>query len=293
MIRVRVVLSLTLAVALVVGGASAAWALYEASAPAAFTAAIGRLTVSIDVPSSSSTLSTTATSVTAPITITNTGSLAGTATTAVTLDPGGPATVAQSVSVVAWPVTSSVGCTDASAVGSGAVTGTWASLPSLTSDLPAGRSATWCTRGTPDGSAPPSSSADVRIVVTLASGSWTATDHGGFTLSTATTSPVPALTCEDQDGNVVYLSWDAGSRPSDTSYGAFIGQTRVGVLAGNGYNRLPLSPAEAQSAVAADTTALVDILVVDASGTPTADRVASGTITLFTQHDGPAIRCGA
>ena len=288
--RLRLLLAALLTVAFVAGGSSAAWALWTASGTTAASVTIGRTGAALTGTNAmTTTFSSTVTSVTKPVTLTDSGSLAGTATTAVSVASGSSTALAQAVGVVAWPVASAAACTGSSVVDSGSVSGTWAALPSLTSKLAAGASAVWCTRSTPTSSAPASATTTVNLTLTVTSGTWTSgAVQGGFSLTTTATAP--ALTCTDHSGTYVELAWPTSSRPKDTWYGAFVGSTMVGQKEQDYYGRFTLAPDQVPATSGAVT---VTVKILDSAGNPTSTVVGTGTITLFTQNNGKAVRCGA
>ncbi|MBF4602699.1 hypothetical protein [Curtobacterium sp. VKM Ac-2884] len=291
--RLRLVVAVLLTAVFVGGGSSAAWALWSASGTTASSVTIGKVSASIAGTSAlTTTFSSTVTSVTKPITLTDSGSLAGTATTTVSVVSGSSTALAQAVTVVAWPVATTAACTTNTAVGSGSVTGTWASLPSMTSKLAAGASAIWCTRSTPKSSAPASATANVNVNLTVASGSWTSgVVQGGFTLTTAAADA--ALTCNDHSGNYVDVTWDAAGRPKDTWYAAYVGTTPVGQKAQDYSAFITIAPSDIPASAGTSGTLTVTVKVLDGAGNPTSTVAGSGPVTLFTQNNGAAIRCGA
>ncbi|TCL87106.1 hypothetical protein EDF31_103438 [Curtobacterium sp. PhB142] len=295
--RLRLVVAVLLTAVFVGGGSSAAWALWSASGTTASSVAIGKVSASITGTSAlTTTFSSTVTSVTKPITLTDSGTIAGTATTTVSVVSGSSTALAQAVTVVAWPVASTAACTTNTAVGSGSVTGTWASLPSMTSKLAAGASAIWCTRSTLKSSAPASATATVNVNLTVASGSWTSgVVQGGFTLTTPATAADtgPALVCTDHDGWYVEVRWDAANRPKDTWYGAFVGTTAVGQKAQDYSAFITIAPNDIPASAGTSGTLPVTVKVLDSAGNPTSTVAGSGPVTLFTQNNGAAIRCGA
>jgi hypothetical protein len=293
--RVRVLLAAMLSLALVVGGSSAAWALWTASANATSSTTIGKLAAGIKgAEDLTTTFSSTVTSLTKPLTLMNSGNLGGTTTTSVMVTSDSSSALAEAIDVVAWPVPTTADCTDGAAVGSGSITGTWASLPSMTTTLAAHTEVVWCTRSTPRASAPASTTANVNVTLTTSYGPWvSAPFRGGFYLRTsAATAAAPALTCTGHDGNYVDLTWPASSRPTETWYAAYVGDTMVGKTSQDYSGSIQLAPVDFPSSVPAGTSTVV-VRVVDSTGAPTSTVAGSGPVTLFTQNDGAAIRCGA
>ncbi|WP_439692332.1 hypothetical protein ACRQ4B_15750 [Curtobacterium sp. SP.BCo] len=294
--RLRGLLAVLLGLAFVAGGSSAAWALWTATGTTASSVTIGKTGAALTGTSAmTTTFSSSQPGMTKPITLTNAGSLAGTATTTVSVVAGSSTALAQSVDVVAWPVASTSACTDSSSVGTGSVSGTWAALPSMTSKLAAGAGAVWCTRSTPRSTAPASTTTNVTVNLTVTTGSWTSgVVQGGFYLNTSASAP--AFTCTDHSGTYVEIAWPTSSRPKDTWYGAFVGpdaSTMVGQKEQDYYGRFTLAPDQIPANTATSGPVTVTVKILDSAGNPTSTVVASGSITLFTQNNGKAVRCGA
>lgn len=290
--RVRLVLAVVLVAVFVGGGSSVAWALWTATGTAASSATNGTLAAAISGTEALTTTSTPASpSITRPVTLTNAGNIPGTtATTAVVAE--GSTALAQATDVVAWPVPTTDDCTDATAVGTRAVSGTWASLPSLTSSLAPRAAAVWCIRSTLAAGAPASATTNMHIVLTTTNAGWVSSAvWGGFSLNSGNT--VAALGCTDQAGNFIELTWDQGDRPKPTAYGAFVDGVQVGDQQLGWFGKITLAPDQVRPAAPDAGTVTVTVRVLDDSGKPTDEVVADGPITLFTQNDGPAIRCGA
>lgn len=185
--RGRVVVVALVVGLVVVGSPTAAWALWTATGSTGSSTTFGKPAGALSGTADMTvTFSSTVRSMTKPVTLRNTGNIAATTVTSVTVVSGSSAALAQAVDVVAWPVTSSASCADATPVGTGSVSGTWASLPSLSSTLEPGASAVWCTRSTVRDTAPASSTANVVVGLTVQRGGWTsAAVSGGFYLNTA------------------------------------------------------------------------------------------------------------
>lgn len=295
--RLRLLVAVLLTAVFVGGTSSAAWALWSASGTTAASTTVGTVAASISGTSALTTaFSSSVTSTTKPITLTDSGTLAGTATTTVSVVSGSSTALAKAVTVVAWPVASTAGCNASTAVGTGSVTGTWASLPSMSAKLAAGASAVWCTRSTPQSSAPAGSTAKVNVNLTVTSGTWTSgVVAGGFTLTTpaATVDTTPSLVCTDHGGWYVEIRWDAANRPMDTWYGAFVGSTPVGQKAQDYSAFITIAPPDVPASAGTAGTLTVTVKVLDSAGNPTSTVAGTGKVTLFTQDNGAAIRCGA
>lgn len=295
MTRVRVVLALVLAAVLVGAGSTAAWGLWTVQKSTGSTVKIGKMSAGLTgTDAMTTTFSDTVTSTTKPVTLTNSGTIAGTTSTSVSVVSGSSQALAKAVNVSAWPVASTAVCTASSAVGSGAVTGTWASLPSMSSALAPGASAVWCVRSTPATTAPPSSTTNVTLSLAVVAGGWTSTVvNGGFSLNTSAATSAVAMGCVDHSGNYLDLTWDTSTRPIDTWYGAFIANTMVGAKSQGYSGSIQLSSSQVPTSLAADGVATVEIRVLDSSGTSGTELVAKGHVTLYVQNDTRAIRCGA
>ncbi|MGA1812228.1 hypothetical protein VH571_07570 [Frondihabitans sp. 4ASC-45] len=291
----RAALVAALVAAMIAGTSSTAFALWSTSRITQSSATIGSLVGGLSgTDAMTTTFSSTATSFTAPLTLTNNGTIAGTYSTSTVAAQS--RTLAQNITVVAWQVAAAADCTASADAPSSSLSGTWASMPSLTGSLPAKQSAVWCLRSAPTSSAPASSTTNPVISMVLASGSWRSpTVAGGFYVDTAkAAAAVATATCTDQSGgNNVVIAWDASSRSPDTFYDLEIGGTRVGDPT-QGYSAsTTLSASRISTTVAPDGTARVDVVVLDANGNATATIQASSTVTLATTSAGRTLRCGA
>jgi hypothetical protein len=291
-----VVLVTLVAVVLAATGSSAAWALWTTSQTTWSSAVNGKPSAEITGTGGLTTTFTgPGTTATAPITLRNAGNLAGSTSTTVTVVDGSSAALAQTVRVDAWPVATTDSCTAAAAVGTGGVSGTWASLPSLTTALAAGASTVWCVRSTMTADAPTPATANVRIALTTATGSWVSpVVTGGFYLNSRTASTTATLTCTSapNDDNYVELSWDDPYRDAATQYRAFVGSTGVGDPQYGDWHRITIAPEQLPSG--ATGTLTVTVRALDAGGQPTDTVAGTGQITRYDKTSGsPAVRCGA
>ena len=290
----RVVAVAVVAVVLAVAGSSAAWALWTTTGTAASSAVIGTTSAAITgTDAFTTTFSPSGRSTTAPLTLRNAGTLAGTTATSVSVVPGSSTALAEAVSVAAWPVDATTSCTADVAVGPGAVTGTWASLPSMTSRLAPGASSVWCVRSTVGDGAPAPATANVHLDLVVTVGTWSSTTvSGGFSLNTA--DPDPQLTCSTSqtDDNYVELSWDDPYRDADTQYRAYVDGTAVGDAQYGGWHRITIAPEQLPTAT--DGTIRVTVRALDAAGSPTDVVAGVGDVTRYTKSTGsPALRCGS
>jgi hypothetical protein len=166
----------------------------------------------------------------------------------------------------------------------------------MSAKLAAGASAVWCTRSTLQSSAPAGSTAKVNVNLTVTSGTWTSgVVSGAFTLTTpaATVDTTPSLVCTDHGGWYVEIRWDAANRPMDTWYGAFVGSTPVGQKAQDYSAFITIAPTDVPASAGTSGTLPVTVKVLDSAGNPTSTVAGTGKVTLFTQDNGAAIRCGA
>lgn len=188
--RLRLLLAALLVALFVAGGSTAAWALWTTSGSATSSITIGKLAAAISgAEQMTTTFSATNQTVTYPLTLTNGSNITGTTATIVQVTSDSSSALAQAVQVTAWPVSGTAACTTSTAVGAGSVSGTWASLPSLTTTLAPGAASVWCVRSTITASAPPSATANVHIVLTTTNGSWTSgVVWGGFYLNSSAAS---------------------------------------------------------------------------------------------------------
>ncbi|MBT2503582.1 hypothetical protein [Curtobacterium sp. ISL-83] len=290
--RLRVLLAVLLTVVFVGAGSSAAWALWSTTGTVASSVSVGTVSASIgNTTAATTTFSSSVPTVTAPLTLSNPGTLGGTTSTSVAVT-GGSSALAAAITVVAWPVASATACTTTTTTGAGAVSGTWASLPSLRSTLSPGAAAVWCVRSTPTSSAPASSTTTITLSLAVTTGSWTSTTVRS-TFSMATAAAAPAATCTDHSGNYVDIAWPTSSRPADTWYAAYVNGTMVGDRQQSYYGRVTLAPSQIPATVASSGTITVVVKVLDSAGNPTSTVAGTTPVTLFTQNNGPAIRCGA
>ncbi|NRD25581.1 hypothetical protein [Frigoribacterium sp. VKM Ac-2836] len=284
--RLRVALVVGLVVLLVGSGTGTSWALWSASTSFDQTATLGTLSTSVDgVSSLGTTYESRSASVTAPVTLRNTGNVAATGTiqasTAPTNTPAST-TLLSEISVVTWPVDSTTACTPSATAPSTALAGTWASPPAPPSVvLPAGGSASWCYRTTPTADAPASATVDASLTTTVTAGSWTASSSAGF--SQATADSLPPVYCTDTGAWYVTIRYDKSTRPLDTYYGLSIDGTLV-ADPDQGYNGyFQLDAAEISTDLAPDGRVLTRVVVLDQAGAPTSTVVSSGYVT-FGQH---------
>lgn len=277
-------------------GTSTAWALWSTSKSTWSSAVIGKPSAAITGTGAlTTTFTADAPSTTAPVTLRNSGNLAGSTATTVTVVDGSSTALAQAVHVEAWPVGAPGSCTTSAAVGAGAVTGTWASLASLTTRLDAGASAVWCVRSTLTADAPVPATANVRIALTTSTGSWVSpVVTGGFYLNTGTAGTTATLTCAStpNDDNYVELRWDAPYRDAGTTYRAFVGSTGVGDAQNGDWGRITIAPEQLPAGTVGTVT--VTVRALDADGQPTDTVAGTGQITRYDKETGsPAVRCGA
>lgn len=300
----RVGIAAALAALLVTGSASAAFALWSASASGGSSVILGKLAGSLSgTDAMTTTFSSSVTSLTAPLTLTNAGSIAGTYSTSVAASQG--SALASSIRVDAWQVAGTADCTGSAPVGSPSVSGTWASLPSLSGSLAPKASAVWCTRSTPAADAPASATTNPVVSLVFSAGSWTsAAVTGGFYLNTSAAAPpaaappatAPAVaqaTCTPYDGDFhVTIGFDPSARPSDTYYGLVVAGTRINAAEQGYHPSFDLAGTDVSPQVAPDGPARIDVDVLDADGIPTGETVATGTVTFAESNAARTVVCG-
>jgi hypothetical protein len=299
----RALLTAAVVAALVVGTSTAALALWTSSGATQSSATLGKIVGGLSgTGSMTTTFSPTNPSTTAPLTLSDVGSLAGTYSATASATQG--AALASAVHVDAWPVASAAGCTASTAVGSGAVSGTWAQLPAMTGSLAPSGSAVWCTRSTPTSQAAAGqATANITLSLTLTTpvGGWTSAPvSGGFYLNTssdftppAAAQATPALSCTNADGNYrVTIAWDPSTRSKDTYYGLAVAGTRVNDPAQGYTGYIVLSGTDVATSVAPDGPARVDVDVLDANQQPTGEVAATGTVTFGLVDGSRTVTCG-
>ncbi len=141
-----------LVVALIAAGTGTGWAYFTAAATATSTPAAATLAIttanfgSVSYTYGNETLTTTGS-----VTLTNTTSTTSTAVPSLSVvfnRASGSATLAGKVGLQVWATAAAGNCTPAAAVGSGVVSGTWASIPAINGTLAKGASVVYCLRST-------------------------------------------------------------------------------------------------------------------------------------------------
>lgn len=291
--RLHAALLVGLTVILLGTGGTAVHALWASSASTGSTVRAATVSVtSTGFDQLSGAVSSSSPSRTATVVVKNTGSVQSPWTGSVTALASASAdrTLASGTRVVAWSTTAS-SCSATSSVGSGSVSGTWASPPSVSGTLAAGAHATWCVRTTASGF-PTSGSASVTgtLGVVLGTGSWT----GRASTSATQTAAGPAVTggfaCTPQDGNwFVVVGWDTSGASLDSNYNVMVNGTRIATSNGY-YGKASISGSEVPPTLAADGTVRVTVDLLDANS-KVVRQVASGTIVAFTQSNARSFRC--
>jgi hypothetical protein len=292
--RARAALLLGATVVLVgIGGTAghALWASTATTSTAVRAASVAVTSTGFD--QLGGTVSAQSPSRTATVVVTNTGSVTSPWRAAVTssTSTSADADLARATRVVAWSTTAST-CSATTAVGSGSVSGTWASPPALSGTLDAGARATWCVRTTAT-AFPTSTAARVRgtLAVSLGSGTWT----GRATTSATQDAAAPAVTggfaCTPQDGNwYVLVGWDTSVSSLESNYNVMVNGTRIATSQGY-YGKATISGSEVPAGLAPDGTVRVTVDLLDAQG-GVIRQVASGTVVAFAQQYGSrGFRC--
>lgn len=210
-------------------GTAALWSSSASVAVAPVTAG------SIDLTQSGSTDGTVAyaagtTRKTVALTLRNTGASSANVTAAATTS--GDTGLAGAVVVNVWRVSAASACTEAAATAG--ENGSWASLRNLPTTLAAGETQFYCLR-TSITDAQVSSfggrSYAAALTLTGKRGGWTSID-GLANVSQSVVRTAPRVSCNDNNGWNVYLSWsNPAGTPSSTRYQVRSGST---VLVGNG-----------------------------------------------------------
>jgi hypothetical protein len=138
-------------VVMLAAGAGAASAYWSTAVTATSTATSAQLAITTaNFTSNAYTFGNESLTTTGSVTVTNTTSTTSTKVPSLTLALSrlsGSSTLAANVDVTMWYQASGT-CTGSTAVGAGAVSGTWASFPGLTATLAKAASATYCIRST-------------------------------------------------------------------------------------------------------------------------------------------------
>ena len=236
-LALAVVAGVVIGSTLAAGGAAVA--LWTTSASVSTRAATGAVALSTTDPTSlQRDYTASVPAITGTWSLTNTGSVDADYSTTGSLASGSSADLAASVSVVAWPVprgsTAGASCTASAAVGSGSVSGTWSAPPRLTGSLAAGASAAWCIRSSTSTTSPLGRVTPV-LRATLATGSWSASPQQRSFVQNNTVAPRKTATCSTTDIYYARLHFDPSDRPLETTYGSFVGSTRVGTATETGH----------------------------------------------------------
>ncbi|MBP2457940.1 hypothetical protein ABID70_000505 [Clavibacter michiganensis] len=291
--RARVALLVGLTVLLVGAGSTAGYALWGSSTTTGTSVRAATVAVtSTGFDQLAGAVSSKSPSLTATVVVTNTGTASSpwTGTVSATTSSSADRDLAGATRVVAWSTTSST-CSATTSVGSGSVSGTWASPPRISGTLAGGARATWCVRTTAS-SFPSSGSATVTgtLGVVLGSGSWT----GRATTSATQTAAGPTVTggfaCTPQDGNwYVVVGWDTSVSSLESNYNVMVNGTRIATSQGY-YGKASISGSEVPASLAADGTIRVTVDLLD-SQNQVVRQVASGTVVAFTQSGARGFRC--
>lgn len=236
-------LALSLVAGVVVGATlasgGAAVALWTTSAPVSTTVKTGTVALTATDPASlGRDYTTSVPAITGSWSFTNTGSVDATYSTTGALGSGSSSDLASSITVVAWPVprgsTASSACTASASVGSGSVSGTWSAPPRLTGSLAAAASTAWCIRSSTSTTSPKGQVVPT-LSVSLAAGSWSASVQSRSFVQNNTVAPRRTATCSTTDIYYARLTFDPSDRDISTSYGSFVGSTRVGTATETGH----------------------------------------------------------
>lgn len=229
---------------------------------------------------------------TATVVVKNTGTVQSpwTGTVSATASATADRTLASGTKVVAWSTTAS-SCSATTSVGSGSVSGTWASPPTVSGTLAGGAHSTWCVRTTASGF-PTSGSASVTgtLGVVLGSGTWTGRASTSATQTAAGPTVSGGFRCEPTDGNwYVFVAWDTSVAPSDSNYGVMVNGTRIATSQGS-YGKAAITRDQVPSTLAADGTVPVSVDLLDGNGAKVR-QVANGTVVAFEQSGARGFRC--
>jgi len=213
MLRNRAIVAFGIILFLVLAGTGTATALWSSQSGVGGTVAAANIGITQSgFESMSVEYNSTTTQKVAPVTVTNTGTVAS----KYSLLLRGPSnnTIATSASVQVKTVTSAANCTASANV----TTYKWTTLPAITGTLSPGASAIWCVQSsmtTNQVSAAVGKTMDATLALTATSsvGNWTASDDGLATQSSRdTVAPsAPVITVSATSATSTTLSWDAGT----------------------------------------------------------------------------------
>ena len=156
-------------------------------------------------------------SVTAPVTVTNTGSVSSDFSASLGLAAGSSPALASAVSVSVWEIGSDAECTVLSAP-LDPVSGTWSAPPALTGRLAPGTSQLLCFRSILEPGAlmsQPGASVTPELTVTARVGGWSAL---AIASTTQRTPSLPGIGCTQQ-GTTAVLDWP---NPGSSNYGLYL-----------------------------------------------------------------------
>ncbi|KQS22572.1 hypothetical protein [Frigoribacterium sp. Leaf186] len=229
-------------------------------------------------------------SLTAPWTVTNSGTVQATYSTGGVLSSGSSTELARSIALVAWPVPAASDCIASATVGSGRVEGTWAAVPNMTGTLASKASVTWCLR-TSIATSSPTGRVNPTLTVSLAAGSWTATPLDRRIVQNNTIAPAQTAVCRPDGEAYAWLDFDPSSRATATRYASYVGSTRVSTSEQTGdYPHFAFTRDTLPKDPFGDGPITVDIRVV-VDGQPT-DLMAVGTLrVVYDQYGTRNIQC--
>ena len=212
----RAAIALGAALFLALAGTGSASAYWGAKATLSATASAGSIGIaSTGFPSLSTSYSPSSLAATAPVTVTNTGTIAAPFT--LRLAAEAPTPLAAGTRVNTWPVGPDHGCAASSPTPAGATGSDWSAVPDLTATLEPGAETTYCVR-TSITSAAQTSLAGTSILgtasVTSSVGPWTASTASTAAQSVADTAPPSAPgtpTASATNATSTTLAWTAST----------------------------------------------------------------------------------
>ena len=227
----RVTLTMGLVAFSLFASTSAGYAMWSANATSAGRVETGTVAVAQSgAEALAVTYNLTTLDDTAPLTVTNTGTL----TAPHTLRVNAPATsaLAQAVAVRTWPVAASTLCNAGAAVPASATSSSLVNVPALAATLAPDATATYCIRTSITAEQQRVLAAQSMVVtssVTAAIGSWSSTPVAGTAVQTLadTTPPSVAIVTSRTLRTSTTLSWSASSDNTGTTGYSILEGTRV------------------------------------------------------------------
>jgi len=275
----RTAIAIGTAAFLVLAGTGVGNAYWSTQASTAGTARAGALGVATSgFPALATTYTASALAVSAPVTVTNTGTVW--VPFRLTLGVTSATALAIGAVVRTWPVAAATACTATSIAPSSATTSTWVDVPALTGTLEPGASATYCVRSSVTAlqqSTIAGTNLSAALSVTSGVGSWAASATSSAAQavldSTPPTTPgAPVASATTATGTSI--AWPASTdNVAVTGYGVYRDGVLLATVAGTAFT---------DSGLTAATTYRYTIVARDAVGNVSAVSTGTNVVTAST-----------